>query len=420
VSKNIGFVSTRFAGADGVTLEASKWAEVLEDSGHRCFWFAGELDREPDFSYLVPEAHFRYEKNQWIDKRVWGKKGRKPAVTETIQALKSILKVQLHEFIEQFSIDLLIAQNVLTIPLHIPLGIALTETIAETLIPTIAHHHDFYWERTRFSVSGVGDYLHMAFPPKLHNIEHVVINSAAQEELAHRTGISSIIIPNVLDFENPPLIDKKETKNFRKSIGLNSDDILILQPTRIVQRKGIEHAITLVEDLNDPRYKLIISHEAGDEGYEYSEWLKEDARQRGVDLRLVSTRISDPIHNHVNHQDQYTLWDVYPHADFITYPSLYEGFGNAFLEAIYFKKPMLINRYATFVRDIEPKEFDLIVMDGFLTHKTVEKVREVIESSERRQKMVNHNYDIATRHYSYAMLRRWLKTILTNFFGVEV
>jgi hypothetical protein len=80
----------------------------------------------------------------------------------------------------------------------------------------------------------------------------------------------------------------------------------------------------------------------------------------------------------------------------------------------------LINRYATFVRDIEPKEFDLIVMDGFLTHKTVEKVREVIESSERRQKMVNHNYDIATRHYSYAMLRRWLKTILTNFFGVEV
>ena len=88
--------------------------------------------------------------------------------------------------------------------MHIPLGIALTELIAETQIPTIAHHHDFYWERTRFSVNAVGDYLRMAFPPSLPNIEHVVINSTAQEELALRTGITSIVIPNVLDFENPP------------------------------------------------------------------------------------------------------------------------------------------------------------------------------------------------------------------------
>jgi len=33
--KNIGFVSTRFAGTDGVTLESSKWAEVLEQKGHQ-------------------------------------------------------------------------------------------------------------------------------------------------------------------------------------------------------------------------------------------------------------------------------------------------------------------------------------------------------------------------------------------------
>jgi len=37
--------------------------------------------------------------------------------------------------------------------LNIPLGLALTEFIAETCIPTIAHHHDFYWERDRFLVN---------------------------------------------------------------------------------------------------------------------------------------------------------------------------------------------------------------------------------------------------------------------------
>jgi hypothetical protein len=30
MGKNIGFISTRLAGIDGVSLEASKWADVLE------------------------------------------------------------------------------------------------------------------------------------------------------------------------------------------------------------------------------------------------------------------------------------------------------------------------------------------------------------------------------------------------------
>ena len=419
MKKNIGFVSTRFSGTDGVTLEASKWATVFHQSGHHFFWFSGMSDRRPERSFLIPEAFFHHEKNQWINDQVIGRERRDSAVTDAIYDLKTYLKKQLKEFIQTFSIDLLVAENILTIPMHIPLGIALTEIIAETQIPTIAHHHDFYWERTRFAVNAVGDYLRMAFPPNLSNIQHVVINSAAQEELALRTGISAVIIPNVLDFENPPAIDEKQTEEFWRSIGLQTDDVMILQPTRIVQRKGIEYAVELVEELRDSRYKLVISHEAGDEGFEYSEWLKDSAKQRGVDLRLVNIHMSDPMNPDVNHRDRYSLWDIYPHANLITYPSLYEGFGNAFLEAVYFKKPLLINRYATFVRDIEPKGFDLIQMDGYLNHQTVQKVKEVLESPQRCQKMVNTNYEVASRHYSYAVLRRWLSIILTNFFGVN-
>ena len=420
MGKNIGFVSTRFAGTDGVTLESSKWAQVLKKSGHSCFWFAGELDRNPQNSLLVPEAFFKYKENNWINDRIVGKKGRSPDVTEAIHFLRSYLKAKLYEFIENFKIDMLIAENALTIPMHVPLGLALTEIIAETQIPTIAHHHDFYWERIRFTVNAVNDYIQMVFPPALPDIEHVVINSAAKEELAHRTGISSTIIPNVLDFKNPPLVDEKRTEDFRNSIGLKPDDVMILQPSRVIQRKGIEHAIELVHDLKDPRYKLVISHETGDEGFEYAEWLMENAKERGVDLRLFDAGLADPINDGLKNSYQYSLWNIYPHADFITYPSLYEGFGNAFLEAIYFRKPMLVNRYATFVRDIEPKGFDLIVMDGFLTKKTVQQVREILELPEKREKMVNHNYEIATRYYSYSVLRRWLNSLIINFFGIEV
>jgi hypothetical protein len=78
---------------------------------------------------------------------------------------------------------------------------------------------------------------------------------------------------------------------------------------------------------------------------------------------------------------------------------------------------MMINRYAIFVRDIEPLGFDMVSMDGFLIKKTVQRVKEVLKSSERKEKMVNHNYEIAARHYSYSVLQKRLDSIMINFFG---
>jgi hypothetical protein len=113
----------------------------------------------------------------------------------------------------------------------------------------------------------------------------------------------------------------------------------------------------------------------------------------------------------------FTLKDVYSHADFVTFPSLCEGFGNAFLEAIYFKKPLLVNRYPTFVKDIEPKGFDLVVMDGFITPEAIQKTWKVINVPEEREKMVNANYEIASCHFSYSMLQDKIKLALFNCLG---
>jgi hypothetical protein len=417
--KNIGFISTRFAGIDGVSLEASKWAEVLEKNGHSCYWFAGELDRAPIKCFLVPEAHFKDEENKWVNENIIGRKVRDISVTDEIHALRQVLKRKIYQYVRKFEINLLIVENALSIPMQIPLGLALTEVISEMRIPTIAHHHDFWWERTRFLINSCWDYIRMAFPPNLPNIKHVVINSATQQELALRTGISSTIIPNVLNFENPPAINKKQARKWRADIGLDDDDIMILNPTRIIDRKGIEYAIELVKGLKDPRYKLVISHESGDEGFEYMKWLTSNALLHGVDLRLYKAQISDPLSSNASNQKGYSLWDIYPSADFITYPSLHEGFGNALLEAIYFKKPILINRYATFIRDIEPKGFNFVVMDRFITSEIVQMVRGLIESSERKERMVNLNYNIASRHYSYIELQKNLSGLIASFFGAD-
>ncbi|UCD33778.1 MAG: glycosyltransferase family 1 protein, partial [Desulfobacterales bacterium] len=227
--KNIGFVSVRLAGTDGVSLETAKWAEVFENQGLTSFFFAGELDTPPKRSYLVEEAHFTHPDIRDIYLKCFGVSKRDRKTTQKIYKLKSLLKDHIYAFIKKFKIDILVPQNSLTIPLNIPLGIALTEVISETGIPTIAHHHDFFWERKEFLKNGVWEYLNMAFPPHLNSIRHVVINSSADNQLSLRTGISSTIIPNVMDFENPPLPGGEYAADVRKSLGIDDDELFILQ-----------------------------------------------------------------------------------------------------------------------------------------------------------------------------------------------
>lgn len=402
-----------------MTLESAKWAQVLWDSEHVSYWYAGFLDRDETTSLCIPEAHFGHHENLWINQQVWGKNRRTPLISKRIRDMAEYLKSTLYDFTVNFGIDFLIVENALSIPMHVPLGVAITEFIAETRIPTIAHHHDFYWERTRFSINSVTDYLEVAFPPRDPAIQHVVINLAAQEELSWRKGATSLLVPNVFDFENPaPHIDDYAS-DVREEIGLSKDDIMVLQPTRIVPRKGIEHAIKLVEMINDERYKLVVSHEAGDEGLEYRAMLTELAHEANVDIRFIATRIGEVRHRDVEGKKIYTLWDLYPHADLVSYPSLYEGFGNAFLEAVYFRVPVLINRYAIFARDIEPKGFKTPVMDGFVTRKIVNEVKHLVENKEFRQEVTEHNYHVAARFYSYSVLRRGLRTLITNITGLD-
>ena len=415
----IGFVSTRFAGTDGVSLESAKWARILWDHQHVSHWYAGKLDRDPAVSMLVPEAYFYDRDNVWINERAFGTRRRSPEMTRKVYGMADFLKGTLYDFVDAFGIDILIVENALCLPMHIPLGVALSHFIAETEMPTIAHHHDFYWERARFSVNSVGDFLTMAFPPSLESIQHVTINSFAQNNLSWREGASSILVPNVLDFENPPPEDLPARAAFREQLGLADDDIMILQPTRVVPRKGIEHSIALVTQLKDPRCKLVVSHESGDEGPDYQHALVELAEQSGVDLRFIHSPLPASSDPHSSGLASSGLNEVYAAADLITYPSLYEGFGNALLEAFYFRKPVLVNRYSIFISDIEPKGFKVIAMDGFLTRAVLEHVRKVIADENYRREMVDYNYELGKAFFSYAVLRRKLRSLITNYTGLD-
>ena len=419
MKKRMGFVGTRFSGLDGVSLEAVKWAHVLEEMGNEIFWFGGELDKDPGKSMLCPEAHFQSLDIDEINSSISRTYKRSPHITAMIHEVKDAIKKRLYEFIEKYSLEMLIAENCLSIPMNIPLGVAITEIIAETAIPVIAHHHDFSWERDRYLHNAVGDYLSMAFPPSLPSVKHVVINTIAQTELAARKGLSSIVIPNVLDFSRGMPSNGAGRKAFLEDFGFSEDDIIFLQPTRIVARKGIEHAVELVRRLQDPRIKLVITHSSSDEGLDYYNRIINFAKNQGIDIYFINNKLHDPNQYRQGRERIYTIWDVYPYVDFVTYPSSFEGFGNAFLEAIYFKKPILVNRYSIFIADIEPKGFRTVSMDGFISDEVVEHVKKVMNDEEYRVMMSDVNFRLGKAHFSFDILRRDLKSLLASFFGVN-
>ncbi len=415
---HIGFVSTRFAGTDGVSLETEKWATVLERLGHTCFYFAGASDRAAERSRLVPEALFKHPIVSKIYTDAFSCRVRPPETTRRIHQLTEYLKQQIIAFVRDFEVKLLIIENALAIPMNIPLGLALTEFIAETGVPTIAHHHDFFWERQRFLVNCVWDYLGMAFPPNLPSIRHVVINSSGAHQLSLRRGVSSLLIPNVMDFEHPPGPQDDFARDVCPALGVASGEYLFLQPTRVVQRKGIEHAIELVRRIN-MNARLVISHASGDEGDAYERRVREFADLLQVPVRFVANIIRDQRGLTEDGRKVYTLWDVYPCADVVTYPSTVEGFGNAFLEAIYFRRPIVVNNYSIYATDIKPRGFRVIEFDGYITDETVRQTRAVLTDPALAREMVEENYRLAERHYSYAVLERRLQTLIADCFGED-
>ncbi len=412
---NVGFLSTRLAGTDGVSLETAKIAELVERMGHRAAYCAGELDAGGPDGQIVDEMHFRHPEIRAIhDAAFRGKDS--PELLDRIAGSAGRLRRAIRRFIDGYAIDVLVSENASTIPMNIPLGVALSQETAASAIPCIAHHHDFAWERERFEHCAVQNLLDLHFPPDGPTIRHAVISTVARQELLARRGIDSVVLPNVMDFAVGPAARSIHSRELRTALGFGEDVVVLLQPTRVVPRKGIEHAIELASRLADacrPRpVRLLVSHPAGDEGTEYLDRLRRRAVDSGVELAeacdlFVDCRDEDD-------SASFDLRDAYECADLVTYPSLLEGFGNALLEAVFHRKPLLVNRYPVYVADVSPCGFDFIEIDGQIHDRTVGAVAALLENPGRVREMTDHNYGVARRYFSYEVAQERLVALLES------
>ena len=445
---NIALSHFRIGETDGVSLEMEKWKLILEKMGHKVYYLAGSPGNTE--AYIIPELHYKEEENLKFIENAFVKLEDYKDENEfrvAIEAYTERAEKHLEKFIKEYEIDVLVPNNIWSRGWNIPIAIAFANVIKKLGVKCIAHNHDFYWEREKF-VKGTCNYVEEClrdfFPPNDNLIKHVVINEIARKQLKERKGLDSTNVPNVFNYSAPLWTVDDYSNDFRETIGLKNDDILVLQATRIVERKAIELAIDVVAELKskknleslytkelydgrqftkDNRIVLVLAglHEFSSK---YIEYLKDRANEKNVELLFINEIIED-VRCTKNGKKCYSLWDAFANSDLVTYPSVYEGWGNQFLETVFAKKPVVVYEYPVYLTDIKASSFDIIslgskhtigknklvnVEDKVLERVAVESI-EVLTDNYKRNHVVEMNFEIAKQHFSYDALEAILKKL---------
>lgn len=415
---NIGIVLGRIGGEDGVALETEKWITVLEQRlGHRVRILAGALEGDVRHVTVAPDLAFDHPNNQRAQAEAFGSSPvEEGALCARLEDESAAIASTLRDFVDREGIDCLLSENANALPFHLTLGLALRRVFSEGM-PGVCHGHDFRWERGeryRTPFADLAELLEQAYPPVSPQLRHAVINRAAARTLAARYGIEdAVVVPNVMDFDVPFGLRDAGNAGLRRDLGLEEDDRLLFQITRIVRRKGIETAVELVHRLADPRVKLVVTGSARDEdGAAYLAELEVLARRLGVtdQVRFAGERFDNQRGTLASGERVYSLSDAYAHATACTYFSSYEGFGNAFVEAVVARRPIFVNDYRpVYSEDIGVYGFETVKLsDGELTEEALGAMGALLDDPAVAAAQAERNFARGREHFSYAALERLL------------
>ena len=451
----IAFFQNRLGRTDGVSLEVDKWRRILEERmGHTVIYCSGNDDVPGN--YVIPELYalhpitWKILRNGTVEFTDYENES---DLERDIYAHADVIEEKLLGFIRDERVDMLIPNNLCSGGYQPAAGIAFHRVIRSTGLPAIVHSHDFYFEdsgEVDATCHTVASIYERYFPPKLPNVQHVVINRISQGEISTRKQISATVVPNVFDFDQPRWEADDYNRGFREAFGIGAEDIVFLQATRILDRKGIELAIDLVDRIgqSDLRSRLTGTGTAGggvfgDEsrlvllcagiveniGISGSYWdkLRSKAERLGVDLVHVGDRVRHSRGTAEGGEPVFSLWDSYVWADFVTYPSQWEGWGNQFVEAVFARLPVVVFEYPVWTSDLGAAGFRVVSLgsetsgvdpDGLATV-TTERIeasaREVVEllvNPSLRGDVVQHNFEVARERYSLDVLHEHIRALL--------
>jgi glycosyltransferase involved in cell wall biosynthesis len=406
----IGIIIGRIGGVDGVALETEKWIDILKKLGNEVFIMSGEFESwkmDYEHNYLFPALSFFSAEAEWEQRKAFFEPDKDAGpLLDHVENWSNMIEEAMLKWVTAKKIDVLLSENASALPCQLSMGVAIKKLIQKTGLPIVTHDHDFHWERGERYVSihpEINQFVDANFPLLLPNVKHAVINTFGVETFKNRFDIDATLVPNVMDFNRIYGVPTPENKFFLRDVGVSEDEIALLQVTRIVRRKGIETAISLIDKLADKKLKLVITgNNNDDENKEYYNELIDQIHELNLSNQIIFA-----AHKVLDHKD---LSDVYAHGRAATYFSTYEGFGNAFVETILAKKPIFVNNYKpVYMQDIGNKGFETVMIeDGSLTNHSVQQMSDIIYNPKRCLEIGEFNFNLGKKHFSYEVLEEKL------------
>ncbi len=411
----IGIIIGRIGGIDGVALETEKWIEVLKRLGHEVFVISGEFEfwkMDHQYHYHFPVLSFFSPEVKWEQRKAFYHPDKNVGpILDHIENISNMIEKKLSRWVHSNKIEVLLSENASALPSHLSMGVAIKTLVKNTGLPIVTHDHDFHWERGKRYVSihaEINTLVNDTFPLLLPEVRHAVINTFGLETFKSKSNLDATLVPNVMDFDREYGVPNKDNSYFLRDLGVNLNEIALLQVTRIVRRKGIETAISLIEKLNDKKLKLVITGNNNDD--QNKEYYNEIVDQIH-DLNLASQVIfaSYMVRDHKD------LSDVYAHGRACTYFSTYEGFGNAFIEAVLAKKPIFVNNYKpVFMQDIGSKGFKTVMLeDNNLTNDNLKKMADIIYDPKHCREIGEFNFNLGKKYFSFDVLQEKLSELFS-------
>jgi glycosyltransferase involved in cell wall biosynthesis len=170
--------------------------------------------------------------------------------------------------------------------------------------------------------------------------------------------------------------------------------------------------------------QYIISLYQGDEPDEnYIRIIRDTTEKYGIPLHLISDRVSSARGVDEEGRRIYTSRDVLVNADIVTYLPVWEGFGNALLEATAAKVPIVTTTYLVYKTDIKMSGVENIEIRNIydesgklvIPDEAVDQVYHLITHPENRKELVEKNFAAVSREFGFDTLRSKLEHLLAHY-----
>ncbi len=401
------FVSFRLKSLDGVSAEAEKWINVFEELGCEVHRVAGQIPGAGEFDHVVPELNFLDPRVESFTLKSFDPGQGRDGIDNKYALLEAQIERRLLPVLEGIAPDIVVAENVFSLPLNLPFTVVLCRYLHDGNIPCIAVHHDFYWQDPGFRRCLFEDLLASHFPPSLPGIRHVTINESTREELYRRTGVNAACIHNCFDFDQPRQRDSFNA-GMRAELGMEGGDVMFLQPTRAIERKGIGVSIRFVEEFaaaSGQPARLVVTGPC-EQGYERK--FSGLCRNSKAKVLHIPNWLGSYRH-HPGAISAYDVRDAYAVCDMVTFPSSREGFGNPVLESVVHRRPLLVADYPV-LEELREYGFQFLPLDD----RAVDRAVKMLEYPQLMAEMADRNFEIGRKHFSLVNLREELTELVSS------